>query len=167
MACCEAASLCAQRSWEERSCCPSMLTLLRPEHGTLVTLLCCAPPPAPPIHAQIIVLEDRAEYMVSLPDGQAEQQQRVPFEPLVVVNPRIAPLSDAGARFFEGCLSVPGYQVRRPPAARMPRARAHGRAAAEPAHSMGRAEWRTPLPHHPPLLGPPSGLGGAVPVGGG
>jgi peptide deformylase len=49
--------------------------------------------------------------MVSLPDGQAEQQQRVPFEPLVVVNPRIAPLSDAGARFFEGCLSVPGYQA--------------------------------------------------------
>ena len=57
----------------------------------------------------MIVLEDRAEYIAG--DAAAAEKQRLPFEPLVVVNPRLRPLSDAGARFFEGCLSVPGYQV--------------------------------------------------------
>lgn len=57
------------------------------------------------------MLEDRPEYISPLPEGEAEDKQRQPFECLVIVNPRISPLSDSGARFFEGCLSVPGYQV--------------------------------------------------------
>ena len=57
------------------------------------------------------MLEDRPEYMTALPDGLAAAQKREPFGPLVVVNPRLRPLSPAGARFTEGCLSVPGYQV--------------------------------------------------------
>lgn len=57
------------------------------------------------------MLEDRAEYIDMLPEGVAEQQQRQPFEPLVVLNPYLTPLGDAGARFFEGCLSIPGYQA--------------------------------------------------------
>jgi len=60
---------------------------------------------------QVIVLEDRPEYVATLPEGTAEQLQRVPFEPLVIINPRLTALSAEGARFFEGCLSVPGYQV--------------------------------------------------------
>lgn len=65
-----------------------------------------------PTHCQqVIVLEDREEYIAALPNGVAEQQQRAPFEPLVIINPRLRVLSDAGARFWEGCLSVPGYQV--------------------------------------------------------
>jgi len=55
------------------------------------------------------VLEDRPEYIAA--DATAADKQRLPFEPLAIVNPRLRPLSDDGARFFEGCLSVPGYQV--------------------------------------------------------
>lgn len=57
------------------------------------------------------MLEDRQEYIALLQDGLAEQQQRQPFETLVIVNPRLSALTNQGARFFEGCLSVPGYQV--------------------------------------------------------
>ena len=60
---------------------------------------------------QVIVTEDRPEYISLLPDGLAEQQQRAPFEPLVIVNPSLTPLSSDGARYNEGCLSVPGYQA--------------------------------------------------------
>lgn len=59
---------------------------------------------------QVIVLEDRPEYIAA--DAAAAEKQRQEFEPLVIVNPILRPLSDDGARFFEGCLSVPGYQVR-------------------------------------------------------
>lgn len=56
------------------------------------------------------MLEDRQEYIAG--DVAAPDKQRLPFEPLAIVNPRLRPLSDSGARFFEGCLSVPGYQAR-------------------------------------------------------
>ncbi|KAI3429371.1 hypothetical protein D9Q98_005466 [Chlorella vulgaris] len=63
------------------------------------------------IPLKVIVLEDRQEYIALLQDGLAEQQQRQPFETLVIVNPRLSALTNQGARFFEGCLSVPGYQA--------------------------------------------------------
>ena len=56
-------------------------------------------------------MEDRSEYISLLPEGVAEQQQRAPFEPLVIINPSLTPLSSDGARYNEGCLSVPGYQA--------------------------------------------------------
>jgi len=37
--------------------------------------------------------------------------QREPFELLVICNPTLKPVGQSGARFYEGCLSVPGYQV--------------------------------------------------------
>ncbi|PRW60731.1 peptide deformylase chloroplastic mitochondrial [Chlorella sorokiniana] len=61
------------------------------------------------IPLRVIVLEDRPEYIAA--DAAAADKQRLPFEPLVIVNPSLRPLSDEGARFFEGCLSVPGYQA--------------------------------------------------------
>lgn len=57
------------------------------------------------------VLEDREEYIARLPPGEAERMGRAPFPPLALVNPRLSPLGSEGARFFEGCLSVPGYQA--------------------------------------------------------
>ena len=60
---------------------------------------------------QVIVLEDRPEYMRGLPPGKAEQMQREPFELRVICNPNLRAIDESGARFYEGCLSVPGYQV--------------------------------------------------------
>ena len=60
---------------------------------------------------QVIVLEDRPEYMRGLPPGKAEQMEREPFELRVICNPKLRAMDESGARFYEGCLSVPGYQV--------------------------------------------------------
>ncbi|KAL4447557.1 hypothetical protein ABPG75_004776 [Micractinium tetrahymenae] len=60
---------------------------------------------------QVIVLEDRPEYIAAMPEGVPEMVQRAPFEPLAIVNPRLRALSGDGMRFFEGCLSVPHYQA--------------------------------------------------------
>ena len=57
------------------------------------------------------MLEDKPEYIRSMPPGKAEQMQRQPFELLVLCNPQLKAVGQAGARFYEGCLSVPGYQV--------------------------------------------------------
>lgn len=57
------------------------------------------------------MLEDRPEYVRSLPPGKAEQLQRRPFGLTAICNPKLKPVGRSGARFFEGCLSVPGYQV--------------------------------------------------------
>ena len=59
----------------------------------------------------MIVLEDRPEYMRGLPPGKAEQMEREPFELRVICNPKLRAMDESGARFYEGCLSVPGYQV--------------------------------------------------------
>ena len=63
---------------------------------------------------QIIVLEDKPEYIQGMPPGKAEQMQRQPFELLTICNPKLTPVGQAEARFYEGCLSVPGYQVSKP-----------------------------------------------------
>ncbi|KAL4434677.1 hypothetical protein ABPG77_002800 [Micractinium sp. CCAP 211/92] len=60
---------------------------------------------------QVIVLEDRPEYIAAMAEGVPEMVQRVPFEPLAIVNPRLRALSQHGMRFYEGCLSVPHYQA--------------------------------------------------------
>lgn len=59
----------------------------------------------------MIVLEDNEKYLEMLDPEDLERRQRRPFKPMALVNPRIKPVGSAGARFFEGCLSVPGYQV--------------------------------------------------------
>lgn len=61
--------------------------------------------------AQVIVLEDRPEYFALLSETTAQAMQRSAFDTLVIINPRLTSVGDQGARFFEGCLSVPGYQV--------------------------------------------------------
>lgn len=59
-------------------------------------------------------MEDRPEYISRLGEQEAARMQRQPFGVVALVNPRLTPLGAEGARFFEGCLSVPGYQVRGP-----------------------------------------------------
>ena len=57
------------------------------------------------------MLEDRPEYIRGLPPGKAKQMEREPFDLRVICNPGLSTMDESGARFYEGCLSVPGYQV--------------------------------------------------------
>ncbi|KAI5070474.1 hypothetical protein GOP47_0014817 [Adiantum capillus-veneris] len=59
---------------------------------------------------QIIVLEDTKEYISYVSKEEADAQQRVPFDLLVLCNPVLKKLGTQKARFFEGCLSVEGYR---------------------------------------------------------
>jgi peptide deformylase len=60
---------------------------------------------------QLVVVEDRAEYLAGLaPEALAERErQPVPFT--VLFNPKIIEYSDDTAEFFEGCLSVSGFSA--------------------------------------------------------
>ncbi|KAL2651894.1 hypothetical protein R1flu_020022 [Riccia fluitans] len=61
---------------------------------------------------QIIVLEDTKELMSYASPEEIEEQQREPFDLLVIVNPKLTRKSGLGtAVFFEGCLSVDGYRA--------------------------------------------------------
>jgi peptide deformylase len=56
---------------------------------------------------QIAVLEDTADVDGSI--AVARDRQPLPFQ--VLINPRYTPVGDDRAEFYEGCLSVPGYQA--------------------------------------------------------
>ena len=60
---------------------------------------------------QLAVIEDRATYISDLSAGELEERQRsaIPFH--VVINPKLSVVGNSTAQFFEGCLSVEGYQA--------------------------------------------------------
>ena len=60
---------------------------------------------------QLAVIEDRAEYIEDASPEDLEERDRsaIPFH--VIVNPKITLLDDSSAEFFEGCLSVEGFQA--------------------------------------------------------
>nr|WP_314141397.1 peptide deformylase [uncultured Rhodococcus sp.] len=59
------------------------------------------------IPLQIAVIEDR--YDVGADVARARERTPLPFR--VLVNPRYTPVGSRTADFYEGCLSVPGYQA--------------------------------------------------------
>lgn len=63
------------------------------------------------VSIQLAVIEDPAEYMGHLSAEQLDATQRtvVPFH--VIINPKLTFLDESTATFFEGCLSVEGYQA--------------------------------------------------------
>lgn len=63
------------------------------------------------VSLQLAVIEDPEEYLEHLSADQLEATQRsaVPFH--VIINPKLTLLGKAKATFFEGCLSVEGYQA--------------------------------------------------------
>ncbi|MET4049199.1 MULTISPECIES: peptide deformylase [unclassified Rhodococcus (in: high G+C Gram-positive bacteria)] len=69
------------------------------------------------IPLRIAVIEDM--YEVDPEMAEARERTPVPFQ--VLVNPTYTAIGDARRSFFEGCLSVPGYQavVSRPAAVRL------------------------------------------------
>ena len=60
---------------------------------------------------QLAVIEDRAEYINHLDEDELDERQReaIPFH--VIINPKLSFLDNSTAQFFEGCLSVDGYQA--------------------------------------------------------
>lgn len=63
------------------------------------------------VSIQLAVIEDPEEYLAHLSPDQLDATQRwaVPFH--VIINPKLTLLETAKATFFEGCLSVEGYQA--------------------------------------------------------
>ena len=60
---------------------------------------------------QLAVIEDRAEYLTRFSADELAETQRaaIPFH--VIINPKLTVLDKSSAQFFEGCLSVTGYQA--------------------------------------------------------
>ena len=60
---------------------------------------------------QLAVIEDQPRYIEDLSADQLAKLQRsaVPFH--VIINPKLSFLDNSSAQFFEGCLSVEGFQA--------------------------------------------------------
>ena len=60
---------------------------------------------------QLAVIEDRATYIKDLSSEELATRQRsaIPFH--VIINPKLTVVGSSSAVFFEGCLSVEGYQA--------------------------------------------------------
>jgi peptide deformylase len=61
---------------------------------------------------QLAVIEDRAEYHASIAPEILLERERQPVPFLVLINPRIVVTSGNQVEFYEGCLSVTGFQGR-------------------------------------------------------
>jgi|SRR5215813_128309 len=60
---------------------------------------------------QLAVIEDRAEYLKHASRDELKERDRSPIDFHVIINPKISLLDDSSAYFFEGCLSVEGFQA--------------------------------------------------------
>ena len=60
---------------------------------------------------QLAVIEDRPEYIADHSTEELALYQRaiIPFH--VIINPRLSLVGNSSAQFFEGCLSVAGFQA--------------------------------------------------------
>jgi peptide deformylase len=60
---------------------------------------------------QLAVIEDRTEYIADHSADALAKYQRssVPFH--VIINPKLSVVGDSSVQFFEGCLSVEGFQA--------------------------------------------------------
>ncbi len=63
------------------------------------------------VSLQIVVIEDPAKSHAQVSPDLLRQQERVPVERHVLVNPVVDVLDPTPAEFFEGCLSVAGYRA--------------------------------------------------------
>jgi peptide deformylase len=58
---------------------------------------------------QLAIIEDKAEYQATLTETELAERDRRPVPFHVLINPEIRLLSAPDTRFFEGCLSLPGF----------------------------------------------------------
>lgn len=62
------------------------------------------------VSIQLIVIEDRAEYVQNIPPKLLALQERTPVAYHVLINPQITLLETEEKKdFFEGCLSIAGF----------------------------------------------------------
>ncbi|UFP94874.1 peptide deformylase [Gloeobacter morelensis MG652769] len=64
------------------------------------------------VSVQLVVIEDRPEYIERLNDAERREREREPVPLHVLINPVLSVEGEKSAVFFEGCLSIPGYQGR-------------------------------------------------------
>jgi peptide deformylase len=60
---------------------------------------------------QLAVIEDREGYISDLAADQLAERQRSPIPFHVIINPKLSFPDDSTVEFFEGCLSVEGFQA--------------------------------------------------------
>jgi peptide deformylase len=68
---------------------------------------------------QLVVIEDRPEYIEKLAPEQAAERKRRPVPFHVLINPKLAIEDTEAAEFFEGCLSLAGFTAIVPRAMRV------------------------------------------------
>jgi len=60
---------------------------------------------------QLAVIEDRARYIKDVSEEELAKRQRLAIPFHVIINPKLTVVGNSSAIFFEGCLSVEGYQA--------------------------------------------------------
>ena len=60
---------------------------------------------------QLAVIEDPTEYMEGIPADELNERLRSPVVFHVIINPKLTVVGESTAEFFEGCLSVTGFQA--------------------------------------------------------
>lgn len=71
------------------------------------------------VPVQLVVIEDRPEYIQRLTPKQVEERKRYPVDFHVLANPKLTIESDDSAEHFEGCLSLAGFTAIVPRATRV------------------------------------------------
>ena len=60
---------------------------------------------------QLAVIEDRPRYIKDISEEELTERQRSAISFHVIINPKLTVVGNSSAVFFEGCLSVEGYQA--------------------------------------------------------
>lgn len=60
---------------------------------------------------QVVVIEDKEEYLRRYTLEEIKERGRKPIPFHVLVNPRVVAHAESRVAFFEGCLSIPGFQA--------------------------------------------------------
>ena len=60
---------------------------------------------------QLLIVEDKADYQVTLTPFELAERERRPIAFHVLINPELEFVSPPDVSFFEGCLSLPGFMA--------------------------------------------------------
>jgi peptide deformylase len=60
---------------------------------------------------QLAVIEDREDYLKTIPSAELSEKERSPVPFHVIINPQIEIVGDVSVQFFEGCLSLTGFSA--------------------------------------------------------